>query len=94
MVGTKCSVVTPSRRIVSTRYAGSRCPPGRAITIRAPASSGGKSSRAEASKLTGVFCSTTSPGPSGHASPIHPMTFASARCSTITPLGRPVEPEV
>ena len=58
--GTKCSVVTPSRRIVSTSRAGSRCAPGAAITSRAPTISGQKNSHTETSKLNGVFCSTTS----------------------------------
>ena len=58
--GTKCSVVTPCLRIVSTSRAGSRCAPGAASTRRAPVISGQKNSQTETSKLNGVFCSTTS----------------------------------
>ena len=59
--GTKCSVVMPCSRTDARR--GSRGPcdrPGRAITKRAPLSSGQNNSHTDTSKLNGVFCSTAS----------------------------------
>src|SRR6185503_19478857 len=48
--GTKCTVVTLSVAIRRARYAGSRCPFGRATTSRAPTISGQKNSQTETSK--------------------------------------------
>jgi hypothetical protein len=92
--GTKCTVVTPYRTIASHRYAGSLCPSGRAITSRAPTSTGHSSSHTDTSNVVGVFCSTVSPGPSPYARCIHVSRFTTPRCATITPLGCPVEPDV
>ena len=69
-------------------------PPGRAITSRAPLSSGQKNSHTDTSKLNGVFCSTTSICARADMllHPLQPVDDAS--CSFIAPLGRPVDPEV
>ncbi len=92
--GTPWSTVIPSRRTVSTRYAGSRWPSGRASTSRAPSSSGAQYSHTEASKPAGVFTSTRSSGARGKRRRIQAMCAASARWGTATPFGVPVEPEV
>ncbi len=92
--GTKCSTVIRSRWIVSTRYAGSRCPPGRASTSVAPVISGQNSSHTETSKLIGVFCSTRSPAVSPYVACIHCSRLQIPRCVFIAPFGRPVDPDV
>ncbi|BDU08685.1 hypothetical protein FMUBM48_49480 [Nocardia cyriacigeorgica] len=92
--GTKCVTVTPDSPITRARYAGSRCPSGRAITSRAPTCNGQKNSHTDTSKVNGVFCNTTSSAPSRY-SRCRQRRFATIeRCDTATPLGRPVEPEV
>ena len=92
--GTKCTVVTPRAAISPARYPGSRCPPGRASTSRAPASSGQNNSHTDTSKLTGVFCSTASRPPSPNTPCIHASRFTIPPCGTHTPFGRPVDPDV
>ena len=92
--GTKCSVVTPCASITSTRYALSRCPSGRAITNRAPASSGQKNSQTETSKLNGVFWRTWSVAVRPYACCIQRRRLVTALRVFMAPLGRPVEPDV
>ncbi len=65
MDGTKCRTVTPERAMRSRRYAGSRCPPGIAITIRAPTRNGHSNSQTDTSKVAGVLYSTPSPAAIG-----------------------------
>src|SRR5258708_7098149 len=92
--GTKCIVVMLFLRIVLIRYEGSLCPSGRAITSLAPTSRGQKNSQTETSKLNGVFCSTTSLKRSSYSHCIQMRRLTMPRCSTATPFGMPVEPEV
>ena len=92
--GTKCIVDTDCSTIVRTRYSGSRCPSGTAITTRAPTCNGQNNSHTDTSNVNGVFCNTTSDPSSPYASCIHTRRLTIARCSTPTPFGRPVEPDV
>src|SRR5215470_6681776 len=92
--GTKCTVVIPYLSIAALRYPGSLCPPGRAITNRAPTSNGQKNSHTDTSKLYGVFCNTASPPLIPYALCIHSRRFTMLRCSIIAPLGTPVDPDV
>jgi hypothetical protein len=94
MDGTKCTVVTDSRAMTSTISCGSRCACASAATRVAPVMNAHSSSHTDTSKVYGVFCSTTSPGPMRYSSCIHPSRLASDRCVICTPLGAPVEPEV
>ena len=94
MEGTKCSVVTPRRSITSCRYSGRGGPPAAPSPGVAPCCSGQKNSHTETSKPNGVFCSTTSSAPMPKCACIHTRRFTTPRCWFITPLGRPVEPEV
>ena len=68
--------------------------PGRAITSSAPTKSGQNSSQTETSKETGVFWSTRSEELRPYCSCIHSSRLTIPRWVFITPLGRPVEPEV
>lgn len=63
--GTKCTVLTEYSSITRARYAGSRCPSGSATTTAAPVCKVQNSSHVEISKVIGVLCRTTSPGPCG-----------------------------
>ncbi|CAA9359084.1 MAG: hypothetical protein AVDCRST_MAG68-4254, partial [uncultured Gemmatimonadetes bacterium] len=92
--GTRFTVPIRSRRITATSASGSRCPSGPAITTRAPASSGRNTSRTEPSKLSDVLHSTASSAPIFHAASPHDSRFTRLPWVFITPLGRPVEPEV
>ncbi|SKX85892.1 Uncharacterised protein [Mycobacteroides abscessus subsp. abscessus] len=53
--GTKCRTVIPREMINSRRYAGSRWPPGLAITSRAPRPRAQSNSHTETSKVNGVL---------------------------------------
>lgn len=92
--GTKWTVFTPCRFIRSTRYAGSRCPPGAATTVVAPACSGQNSSHTETVNTAGDLCSTRSPGSSRYVRCSHVRWLTTDACDTTTPFGLPVEPEV
>ncbi|GAA2469626.1 hypothetical protein GCM10010198_15120 [Nocardia seriolae] len=94
MDGTKCAVVMPVSAITWARYTGSRCPSGLATTSRAPVCKGQKNSHTDTSKVAGVFWSTASFASIGYSCCIHSRRFTIAPCSTATPFGRPVEPEV
>ncbi len=78
---------------MSIRASGSRYTPGAPITIRAPRQ-GARISHCAASKLIGVFCSTVLPGPRPWARVSQRIWWTMLRCSIVTPLGRPVLPEV
>ena len=65
-----------------------------AITSLTPRASVQKSSSTEMSKDSEVTASQASPGPWGMRASMPTKKFTALRCSTITPLGRPVEPEV
>ena len=67
--------------------------PGRNITSLAPLSSAPHSSKVEASKDSGETCSNVSFGPSA-AKFVFFTSRTTLRCSTQTPFGVPVEPEV
>ena len=62
--------------------------------MQAPAVSGAHTSVTDASKPGDAIIAVLSDGPSPALSRRQATTLASERCSTITPLGRPVEPEV
>nr|WP_256862431.1 hypothetical protein [Microbispora sp. GKU 823] len=46
------------------------------------------------SKPSEANCTTTSPGPRPYSRTIHETLAARLRCSTTTPFGVPVEPDV
>ena len=87
-------MVTPSVVMSLRRYAASLWPPGVASTSLAPQRSGQNSSHTDTSKLSGVFCATTSASPMRKRSCIQSSRLAMAPWLFGTPLGRPVEPEV
>src|SRR6266508_3377541 len=66
--GTKCTVVTPSAAIKSTKYPESRCPPGAATTNPAPTDNGQNNSHTDTSNENGVLCTTRSPAPNANTS--------------------------
>ncbi|BDU08629.1 hypothetical protein FMUBM48_48920 [Nocardia cyriacigeorgica] len=92
--GTNEVMVTRCRPMISDRYSGSRCPSGAAISMRAPTASVPNSSHTDTSKVTGVFCSTTSAGFIRYSAVIQAIWFTTEAWLTATPFGRPVEPEV
>ncbi len=94
MVGTKCRVVTRWRSTAATMASGSRSPPGASRATRAPSMCHQNSSHTETSKETGVFCRIVSASPIAYARCIQWSRLTTLRCSTTTPLGAPVEPEV
>ncbi|WYY03358.1 hypothetical protein RVF83_00795 [Gordonia rubripertincta] len=55
---------------------------------------GRNSSPTDTSKVIGVFWMNTSSAVSEYQSRIQRSRLATARCETVTPLGRPVEPDV
>ncbi|GAA4680601.1 hypothetical protein GCM10023197_41270 [Gordonia humi] len=55
---------------------------------------GQNSSHTDTSKVIGVFCSTRSAAEIGWSASIHARRFTTARWLTVTPFGRPVEPDV
>ncbi len=59
-----------------------------------PLLNGQKISQTDASKLMGVLCSSAEPELGGHSCELHCTRLLTLRCSTITPFGVPVEPEV
>ncbi len=63
-------------------------------TRQAPALSGVQISETAASKLSEANCSARLPGPMPYAPILASTMFGMERCSTTTPLGRPVEPDV
>jgi len=92
--GTKCAAVTPCSTISSASRTGSLWASGSAMATLAPASSGQNNSYIETSKVSGVLCSITSPGPSRYWACIHSTQFRTFRWLSCTPFGVPVEPEV
>jgi hypothetical protein len=85
---------TFSRTISRVSMAGSSTVslPGR--TSRAPWHSAVNTSRTETSKQAVAYCSITSSAVKPTKSLVAITMFVSERCEIITPLGRPVEPEV
>jgi len=67
--------------------------PGLPATTVAP-QPGARISHCAASKLMGVFWRTTFDGPSAWAAVIHRSWLTMLWCSIVTPLGRPVLPDV
>ena len=92
--GTKKSVATWYARLSSSRYNGSLCPPGFAITSVPPTSNGQNTSHSETPKPYAAFWMTASPTASWKVLCSQPTRWHSASCATITPLGRPVVPDV
>ena len=73
---------------------GSRSPPGSSNATLAPAIAHHINSHTETSNVTGVFCRITSSAPSGYRRCIQRSRLTTDRRSIITPLGRPVDPDV
>lgn len=94
MEALRWTTATDSSRISRSRYSGSRWPSGRATTRVPPYMRVQKTSHTDTSKLTGVDCSTRSPGASRWSRCIHHSRFAMPAYVFTVPLGRPVEPEV
>ncbi len=94
MEQTKYAVLTRSPVMRPMRYSGSRWPTGRGSTTRPPTVRGQVISKTEASKLNELFWRTPSPARRPCLSCIHASRFTDPRCGFITPLGRPVLPEV
>ncbi len=63
-------------------------------STRPPATSGSRSSSTETSKERVLTASRVSPAPKPSSVCIERRKLATAPCRIITPLGRPVEPEV
>lgn len=86
---TRCSAITLSR------WCGSRSPPGRRTTRRAPVTRGRKISLMEMSKDSGALNRDASSWPKPRISrDCHNRRSLMASWRIIAPLGRPVEPEV
>ena len=63
-------------------------------TVGTPCSNGPSSSQNESTKFDGVRWQQTSPSAKGYSRHIHASRLIATRCSTSTPFGRPVDPEV
>ena len=87
-------MVTPPSSITRPMAPGSFAASGGSRSILAPAASVVHSSHTEASNEIDVRCSTVSSAPMPKAPICHAVWLARPRCSTSTPFGRPVEPEV
>ncbi len=94
MEGTTWRTVTRWRTTQATRAAGSRWASGGARTRGAPTMSEAQHSQTEASKLSGVFCSTLSSAVMPKAERNHAMWLTRAPWGMTTPLGWPVLPDV
>ncbi|NKA86417.1 hypothetical protein GO279_04933 [Ralstonia solanacearum] len=90
-LGDRLIWVMPSRRICATSASGTNGP---ARCRRPPASSGPRMFFWVRSKLYEETSSTVSSLRSPKSSRYQSSRLLKPRCSTITPLGRPVEPEV
>ncbi len=86
--------MTPASRISAASRGGECSVSAGASTTRPPASSGTNMSITETSKLSEANCSTASAGPMSHVSIMPSRKLTACRCSTTTPLGRPVDPDV
>ena len=93
-VGTNCATVTSPSQITRPMAPGSFAVSDERSRIRAPVASGVHSSHTDASNEIDVRCSTVSRAPMPNAAACHAVWLTRLRCSTITPFGRPVEPEV
>ena len=67
---------------------------GGASTTLAPPSSGMNMSMTETSKVNAAKLSTAAPGPTCQCRAMPCRKLIACRCSTTTPLGWPVDPEV
>ncbi|SFY52140.1 hypothetical protein STEPF1_05410 [Streptomyces sp. F-1] len=85
---------TPCARISRPSRAGSRTASRSATTTVAPDTSGRNTSSREMSNPNVVTASHRSPSVRAICEPMDHRKLRSAPCGTITPLGRPVEPEV
>jgi hypothetical protein len=65
-----------------------------ATTARAPDSNAVNMSITDTSKFSDAYCNTRSAGPTCHCRTIPSAWLTTCRCSTTTPFGRPVEPDV
>ena len=92
--GTSQIRVTWFAASASTNAFGSRTCSAGTITLGTPLSNGPRSSHTESTKPRAVFWHATSPSAKGYASHIQWSRLRIWRCSTATPFGRPVEPEV
>lgn len=97
VAGVACKRVTFSRSTISRIATGSRCVAAEARQRRAPVANGKKSSSTDMSKQKVVSPSTVWPGP--NAPPRRWWSkwwrrLTTPRCSTMTPLGFPVDPLV
>ncbi|MFT3769046.1 MAG: hypothetical protein QM820_26700 [Minicystis sp.] len=86
--------VTRCRRRSATSAGPGRCSSSVAITSVPPAVRVPQISHTEVSKQSGAVWSTRSPGPTAYVPAWAVGRLARPRCSTRTPLGRPVDPEV
>ena len=89
-----CIEVTPSLFNSSVKYATSPSAPGRGMTSRPPQLRMPKISPTDTSKLGDATCSTRSDPLTRYSARNQLKYSVSGRCVTVTPLGRPVEPEV
>ena len=94
MLGTQLRIETLWRRSRSTHVvASARCATSTA-TSDPPTENMPKMSYTDASNSSAESASTLSVGPTSNHSLTASMVFIAPRCSTSTPLGVPVEPEV
>ena len=94
MEGTKCMTVTRDSAIACRISRGSFSAPGASSATFAPSIAHQNNSHTDTSNEIGVFCRITSSAPIGYSRCIHASRLITERCSTTTPLGRPVDPEV
>ena len=87
--------MTCSEAIRSSRYCGSRSPPGSATTTQPPDTNGSRISLIEMSKDNGALNNDASPGPKPRISSTCQVSRSQiASCRIIAPFGVPVEPDV
>ncbi len=94
MLGVACMIVAPERSSARRSAVPSRASAADTRTVLPPTLSGRNSSRTEISKDAVVTDSSTSPASRPGLSRIASRKFTTLRCSTCTPLGCPVEPDV
>src|SRR5215510_14852639 len=92
--GTKFTVVTCSLSISPPRYTGSFWPLQAGAKVVLAYANGQNSSDVDTSNAYGVLCNTASCSPNPCVSCNQHSMFTTHRCSTITPFGLPVDPDV
>ncbi len=92
--GVNLACVTRSLRSRARRSSPGIIASREATTSVAPLHSAVKRSSTDASKCSGAKKSTRAPSPMRYAAVKARMALHTPRCGTMTPLGRPVEPEV